>query len=160
MQPKGRMLRDENRQFVADLIKDMPLRQDLLIEYLHRIQDACGHVHADNICALADIMKLSQVEIYEVASFYDHFDVVKEGASPPPPLTIRICTSLSCMLQGAEQLRAEVSAKLAGAQVRVVPAPCMGGCDCAPAVRVGNREVGHATCEKIADLVTQGATTT
>jgi len=149
--PKGRQLDETALAEVVSLLAAMPQRRDLLIEYLHRIQDEFGCLSARHLRALAEWMRLSQAEVYEVASFYDHFDIVKEGETPPSPLTIRVCDSLSCMLAGAEALIAELQTGTDPARVRVVRAPCMGACDVAPAARIGNREVGHASA---ADLLT------
>ena len=102
---KGRQLQDDAWQDVRELLGDAPRRADLLIEYLHRIQDAYGHLSAPHLRALAEEMRLSMAEVYEVATFYAHFDVVKEGETPPPALTIRVCDSLSCELAGAQELK-------------------------------------------------------
>ena len=101
--PKGRQLDDAAWAQVQDLLGDRPRQRDLLIEFLHLIQDTYGHLSAAHMRALAEEMRLSQAEVYEVASFYAHFDLVKEGESPPPALTIRVCDSLSCELAGAQQ---------------------------------------------------------
>ena len=103
-------------------------------------------------------MRLSQVEVYEVASFYDHFDVVKEGESIPAPLTIRVCDSVTCMCMGADKLLVDLKGTVDPSEIRIVPAPCMGGCDVAPAVRIGDREVGHATVEGLMDMAQSGDT--
>jgi formate dehydrogenase len=154
--PKGRQLDETALSEIASLLAVMPRRRDLLIEYLHRIQDEFGCLSARHLRALAEWMRLSQAEVYEVASFYDHFDIVKEGEAPPPPLTIRVCDSLSCMLAGAEALIAELQAGVDPATVRIVRAPCMGGCDVAPAARIGDREVGKATADGLATLAKAG----
>ncbi|GIL03106.1 MAG: NADH-quinone oxidoreductase subunit F [Alphaproteobacteria bacterium] len=155
--PKGRQLDEAALAEVRALLGDQAVRRDLLIEYLHLIQDRHGHLSARHLRALAEMMRLSQAEIYEVASFYDHFDIVREGEAPPPPLTIRICDSLSCMLAGAEALLAKVEVGVDPARVRVARAPCMGGCDVAPAGRVGNREVGHADADTLLALAAGAA---
>jgi len=129
-----------------------PRRRDLLIENLHRIQDACGHLSAAHLAALAEEMRLSQAEVYEVATFYHHFDVVREGETPPPALTIRVCDSLSCELAGSARLLKELSL---GKNVRVIPAPCVGRCESAPVAVVGQNPVGGATVEKVADAVSR-----
>src|SRR5580698_11376443 len=102
--PKGRGLDDAALTEIRALLGDRPRRRDLLIEFLHLIQDRWGFLSASRLRALAEEMRLSQAEVYEVASFYDHFDVVKEGQTPPPPLTIRVCGSISCALAGSEEL--------------------------------------------------------
>lgn len=150
--PKGRELDFTALGDVETAIEDMPRRRDLLIEYLHRIQDRFGCLSAAHLRALAETLRLSQAEIFEVASFYDHFDIVKEGEAPPPPVTIRVCDSLSCNLAGAEKLIAELESGADPAQFRVLRAPCMGGCDVAPAARIGDLEVGHAMAD---DLLSQ-----
>ena len=98
-------------------------------------------------------MRLAQAEIYEVATFYAHFDVVAEGETPPPPLTIRVCDSLSCALAGAETLRASLESGLDPKEVRVVRAPCMGRCDTAPVLELGHHHIDHATPEKTAEAI-------
>ena len=147
--PKGRQLDDQALSEVQDLLGDRERRRDLLIEFLHLIQDKFGHLSAAHIRALADEMKLAQAEIYEVATFYAHFDVVKEDETPPPALTIRVCDSLSCELAGAEQLRAALEDGLDPSQVRVLRAPCMGRCDTAPTLEIGHNHIDHATVEKV-----------
>src|ERR687887_1401089 len=138
--PKGRQIDPRAADEIAALLLDRPRRRDLLIEHLHLIQDKYGHISAAHMAALAAEMKLSQTEVYEVATFYAHFDVVKEGETPPPPVTVRVCDSLSCAMVGAERLLRELPGTL-GANVRVVRAPCMGACDRAPVVAVGHTQV-------------------
>ena len=116
------------------LLGERPRRRDLLIEHLHLIQDRYGHLSAAHLAALAAEMKLALTEVYEVATFYAHFDVVKEGETPPPPVTVRVCDSLSCAMAGAERLLRELPGRL-GPNVRVIHAPCMGACDQAPVAR-------------------------
>ncbi|MGN6765055.1 MAG: NADH-quinone oxidoreductase subunit NuoE family protein, partial [Rhizobiaceae bacterium] len=150
--PKGRGLDDAALREVQALLGSRARRRDLLIEFLHLIQDAYGHLSAAHLRALAHEMRLSQAEVYEVASFYDHFDVVKEGETPPPALTIRVCDSVSCMLAGAETLVGALQKGADPASVRVVRAPCMGRCADAPAARIGDCEVGHATVEGLLEM--------
>ncbi len=147
--PKGRQLEDQPWADVRDLLGDRPRRRDLLIEYLHLIQDAFGHLSAAHLRALAEEMRMSMAEIYEVATFYAHFDVVKEGETPPPALTIRVCDSLSCELAGAQALKAALEDGLDASQVRVLRAPCMGRCDTAPVLEIGHNHIDHATPEKV-----------
>ncbi|MCE8511026.1 NAD(P)H-dependent oxidoreductase subunit E, partial [Ruegeria pomeroyi] len=156
--PKGRVYSDEGLAAVRALLGDRPRRRDLLIEFLHLIQDACGHLSADHLAALAFEMKLGQAEVYETATFYAHFDVVKEGETPPPALTIRVCDSLSCELAGAEQLRAALEEGLDPGQVRVLRAPCMGRCDTAPVLELGHNHIDHATPEKVRAAIAAGDT--
>lgn len=147
--PKGRQVQLDALEEVRALLTDRSRRRDLLIEHLHLIQDRYGHLSAAHLAALAAEMKMALTEVYEVATFYAHFDVVKEGETPPPPVTVRVCESLSCTMRGAEKLLAELPGKL-GANVRVVRAPCMGACDHAPAVAVGHVQTFNATPDKVA----------
>nr|WP_157020210.1 NAD(P)H-dependent oxidoreductase subunit E [Mesorhizobium xinjiangense] len=158
--PKGRALDDVALEEIRDLLGNRPRRRDLLIEYLHLAQDRYGHLSAAHLRALAEEMRLSQTEVYEVATFYDHFDVVKEGETPPPPLTIRVCDSVSCMLAGCESLLSELTATADPNSVRVVRAPCMGRCGTAPAARIGDREVDHASAEGLLQMARDGETDT
>ena len=155
--PKGRQLDDVALDEVRMLLGDAPRRRDLLIEHLHAIQDAHGCLEARHLRALAEEMRLAQAEVYEVASFYDHFDVVKEGEAKPAPLTIRVCDSISCMLAGAEPLLAGLEADVDPAMIRVLRAPCMGRCATAPAARIGDREVDHASAEALLAMADAGA---
>src|ERR1700730_10367456 len=126
--PKGRQVDPTALEEVCALLGEPERRRDLLIEHLHLIQDRYGHLAAAHLTALAHEMKLALTEVYEVATFYAHFDVVKEGETPPPAITVRVCDSLSCAMAGAEKLFAKLPKKL-GKDVRVVRAPCMGACD-------------------------------
>src|SRR5690348_17809535 len=134
--PKGRQVDVAALEEVQALLTDRPRRRDLLIEHLHLIQDLYGYISAEHLAALALEMKLAQTEVYEVATFYSHFDVVKDGP-PPPAITVRVCDSLSCAMAGAEALLAQLPGLL-GKDVRVVRAPCMGACDRAPVCAVGH----------------------
>ncbi|MDH4180638.1 MAG: NAD(P)H-dependent oxidoreductase subunit E [Betaproteobacteria bacterium] len=154
---KGRGVDPAALAEVRALLGDAPRRRDLLIEHLHRVQDAHGCLSAAHLAALAQEMRLAQAEVYEVASFYHHFDVVKEGVAAPPRVTVRVCETLSCAMAGAEALRREVE-RLAGAGVRVVRAPCLGRCDSAPAAVVGKRPIERATAQMIAAALRDGAT--
>ena len=156
--PKGRQLDDQAWAEVQALLGARPRRRDLLIEFLHLIQDAYGYLSAAHLRALAEEMRLSQAEVYEVATFYAHFDVVKEDETPPPALTIRVCDSLSCELAGAQQLKAALEDGLDPAQVRVLRAPCMGRCDTAPVLELGHNHIDHATVEKVAAAIAAGDT--
>src|SRR5271163_898677 len=147
--PKGRQVDPKAHEEILALLTDRPRRRDLLIEHLHLIQDHYGHLSAAHLAALAAEMKLALTEVYEVATFYAHFDVVKEGETPPPPVTVRVCDSLSCALLGAEHLLAELPKKL-GPSVRVQRAPCMGACDRAPVCAVGHVQVMQADGAKVA----------
>lgn len=157
LHPKGRVLAEHEVGAVKALIGDGPYERPLLIEYLHKIQDLEGCLPAGHLHALAELMRIPMAEVYEVATFYDHFEVVRDGEARPEPITIRVCDSLSCMLAGAERLISELEAKpLAG--VRVLRAPCIGSCDTAPAAHVGHRHVDHASVKGIAKLAKAGAT--
>jgi formate dehydrogenase len=134
---------------VRVLLGERPRRRDLLIEHLHLIQDKFGHLSAAHLRALAEEMRLSMAEVYEVATFYAHFDVVKEDETPPPALTIRVCDSLSCELAGAQTLMTALEDGMDAGAVRVLRAPCMGRCDTAPTVELGHNHIDHATVEKI-----------
>ena len=155
---KGRPLDEVALGEVDSLLGDAPRRRDLLIEHLHKIQDHFGCLEAKHLRALAETMKLSMAEVYEVASFYDHFDIVKEGEEKPAPVTIRVCDSLSCMMAGAEMLISELDNGADASKIRIMRAPCMGGCDVAPAARVGDREVGNATVDELLALAASGST--
>src|SRR5690242_9521291 len=150
--PKGRQVDPQALVEVRGLLTDRPRRRDLLIEHLHLIQDQYGCLSAAHLAALASEMKMALTEVYEVATFYAHFDVVKEGELPPPPITVRVCNSLSCAMAGAEKLMKDLASKL-GREVRVVHAPCMGGCDHAPACAVGHVQTLNATVESVTAAV-------
>ena len=147
--PKGRQVDDAALADVRALLSDRPRRRDLLIEHLHLIQDHYGHLSAQHLNALADEMRMAQTEVYEVATFYAHFDVVKDGEVRPPALTIRVCDSLSCELAGAQALKSALEDGLDPAKVRVLRAPCMGRCDTAPALEIGHNHIDFATVEKV-----------
>ena len=154
--PKGRPIEAAARDSVRALLGAGPLRRDLLIEYLHRLQDAQGSLPVSLLTALAEAMRLAPAEVYEVASFYHHFDVLADGETPPPSLTVRVCESLSCTMSGAGQLLASLREQL-GDTVRVQPVPCVGHCDGAPVAVVGQRPVCRASPEAVAALVAQAS---
>ena len=147
--PKGRQFEDEALSEVKSLLANRPRQKDLLIEFLHLIQDKYGYLSAQHLCALAEELKLSMAEVYEVASFYAHFDIVKEDETPPPKLTIRVCDSLSCELAGAQKLREELQNGLDPNEVRVLRAPCMGRCDTAPTLEIGHNHIDFASPGKV-----------
>ena len=155
--PKGRTLEVDALDEVRSLLGEAPRRRDLLIEHLHRIQDHFGHLSDRHLLALAQEMGLTAAEVYEVATFYHHFDVVKDGAEPPPELTIRVCDSIACEMAGAAELLETLRERL-GARVRVMPAPCIGRCDSAPAVFVEDHVVEQATVESIEGYVAEEKT--
>jgi formate dehydrogenase len=145
---KGRQLESEALAEVRSVLGEGERRRDLLIEYLHAIQDKFGHLSAAHLQALAEDMRLPMAEVYEVATFYAHFDVVLDGEETPAPLTIRVCDSLTCEMKGAQALLKQLPEKL-GREVRVVRAPCMGRCAEAPVAEVGHRHIVHATVESL-----------
>jgi formate dehydrogenase beta subunit len=153
--PKGRVLKSEEVAALRALLGERPRARELLIEYLHLIQDAEGCLPEGQLHALAEELKLPMAEVYEVATFYAHFDVVADGEPRPPRLTVRVCDSLSCMLAGAEQLVAGLEAeRLEG--VRVVRAPCIGACHAAPAAEVGHHRLDCASVAKVRECVARG----
>src|SRR5262249_52527949 len=154
--PKGRQVEPQALDEVRALLGDGPRRRDLLIEHLHLIQDRYGHLSAAHLAALAEEMKLALTEVYEVATFYAHFDVVKEDETPPPAVTVRVCDSLSCAMAGSEHLLHDLPSRF-GPDIRVVRAPCMGACDRALVCAVGHVQVMGATPESVAAAVAQGA---
>ena len=147
--PKGRQVDPRALEEVRTLLGERERRRDLLIEHLHLIQDRYGYLSAAHLAALAQEMRLALTEVYEVATFYAHFDVVKEGDTPPPAVTVRVCDSLACALKGAERLLEELPQKL-GPNVRVVRAPCMGACDRAPVCAVGHVQIMQADAANVA----------
>jgi len=153
--PKGRVVDPAASHEVRQLVGRGPLQRDMLIEYLHMLQDHAGHLSARHLAALAREMGLAQAEVYEVASFYHHFDIVKEGDLPPAALTVRVCDGLSCEMAGARDLLARLP-QILGKDVRVIAAPCIGRCEQAPAAVVGQNPVPHATCEAVAARVQAG----
>jgi formate dehydrogenase len=155
--PKGRPVDPVAREEIARLLEGAPREREYLIENLHRIQDRFGHLSAAHLNALAEWMKLAMAEVYEVATFYHHFDVVKEGETAPAKLTVRVCDTLSCAMAGAQDLLDKLP-KLLGPDVRVIPAPCIGRCDQAPAVCIGQNAFGHAKADEVAKCVKEGKT--
>jgi NADH:ubiquinone oxidoreductase subunit F (NADH-binding)/NADH:ubiquinone oxidoreductase subunit E len=154
--PKGRRVDEEARADVLSLLGDLPRRRDLLIEHLHRVQDHFGCLSAAHLVALAAEMKLAMAEVYEVATFYHHFDVVKEGDVPPPAITVRVCDSISCEIAGSAALLSALPALL-GSEVRILRAPCVGRCETAPVAVVGQNPVPYANVEAISGLVNAAA---
>jgi formate dehydrogenase beta subunit len=150
--PKGRQVDADAQDEVRALLGKDSRERTYLIEYLHRVQDHYGHLSAPHLAALASEMRLALAEVYETATFYAHFDVVKEGQTPPPEITVRVCDSLTCAMFGGDKLREDLQAKL-GPAVRVVRAPCVGLCDCAPAAEVGHNFLQTASIESVAHAV-------
>jgi formate dehydrogenase beta subunit len=155
--PKGRRVDALALVQVQQLLGDVSRQRDMLIEHLHKIQDGFGHLSAAHLAALAQEMWLPQAEVFEVASFYHHFDIVKEGEAAPPSLTVRVCDGLSCSLAGAEDLLKRLP-KLLGEGVRVIAAPCVGRCEQAPAVVVGQHPVAPACASSVVAAVAAGQT--
>jgi formate dehydrogenase beta subunit len=156
--PKGRQVDPQALEDVRALLGDAPRRRDLLIEHLHKIQDRYGCIAAPHMVALAAEMKMAMTEVYEVATFYHHFDVIKEGETPPPAITVRVCDSIACELAGAHRLLEQLPARL-GTGVRVLHAPCVGHCETAPVAVVGQNPIPHATVERIDEAVQNGQIT-
>ena len=153
--PKGRLLDPKDRERIVEIVGEAPLARDMLIEYLHNIQDTEHCLPAGLLHALAERMRIPMAEIYEVASFYAHFYIVDDDEERPAPVTIRVCDSVSCMMAGAETLIAKLqNAALNG--VRVVRAPCMGRCAAAPVCEVGHRHVDDASLARVTAIVESG----
>jgi formate dehydrogenase len=153
--PKGRQIDPAAQAEIRQLLAESPRRRDYLIEYLHLIQDRFGCLSAVHLVALAEQLRMPLAEVYEVASFYSRFDVVREGEEPPPALTVRVCDSISCELAGARDLLVELAGQ-AGNAIRVIRAPCMGRCDQAPVVEIGQYHLGEATCPSVMQAVHDG----
>lgn len=156
--PKGRAVEPAALAEVQKLLGSASRARDQLIEHLHKLQDRFGHLSARHLVALAREMDLAQTEVYEVASFYHHFDIVKEGGTTPPQLTVRVCDGLACEMAGAQDLLQRLPALL-GREVRVLAAPCIGRCEQAPAVVVGQHPLAQATPAAVAEAVRSGRTT-
>ena len=155
--PKGRQVDPCAQKEIEALLGTGARQRDLLIEYLHRVQDHFGQISAAHLEALADVMSLAFAEVFETATFYAHFDVVKEHEHDIPKLTVRVCDSLTCSMFGAEPLLKALEAEL-GNEVRVIRAPCVGLCDVAPAVEVGHHFLHHANVEKVKSAIGHGDT--
>jgi formate dehydrogenase beta subunit len=155
--PKGRQVDPGALHEIEALLGNRPRQRDMLIEYLHLIQDKYRQISAAHLAALAEEMKLSFAEVFETATFYAHFDIVKEGEPDIAPLTIRVCDSLTCAMLGGERLLRELENK-AGPGIRVVRAPCVGRCDTAPAAEVGHNFVDHATVLNVLAAAKSGDT--
>jgi formate dehydrogenase len=143
----------EDLDFLEALLHPIELRRDLLIEHLHIIQDHYGFLSEKNLTLLSKLLKISKVEVYEVASFYAHFDIVKNDEVPPPNMTIRVCNSLSCELSGSSELEAQLLENYNSKEVRILKAPCMGRCFAAPTVEIGHYHLDNADIIKIRDAV-------
>ena len=150
--PKGRQVSQDAVATIKNIIGQSPVRRDLLIEYLHALQDHFGCLHTENLVALAHIMNLPLAEVYETATFYAHFTIIAEDENSPPPITLRVCDSLTCEMFGAQQLLAGLQDEF-GHRARVLRAPCMGRCNVAPTVEVGHNHVDHATINSVLSAV-------
>ncbi|HEX4151745.1 MAG TPA: NADH-ubiquinone oxidoreductase-F iron-sulfur binding region domain-containing protein [Steroidobacteraceae bacterium] len=159
--PRGRIVSPAALAEVQALVGSGELRHDLLIEYLHLINDRYKQLSAPHLAALARLMGLAQAEVYEVATFYHHFDVVKEerdGTVPAPvALTVRVCDGLSCEMAGAKALLERLP-KILGREVRVIPAPCVGRCEQAPVAVVHQNPIAGATLDSVKQAVAAGET--
>ena len=152
---KGRSIDPQAREEIIELLGEAPRRRDLLIEHLHKIQDRYGCLSARHMVALAAEMKMAMTEVYEVATFYHHFDVVKEGESAPPAITVRVCDSIACELAGSRELLEQLPLLL-GTDVRVLHAPCVGRCETAPVAVIGQNPIPYATTEQVLNAVKDG----
>src|SRR6201984_1462310 len=155
--PKGRQVDPHAADEIAKLLGARPRRRDLLIEHLHLIQDTYKQISAAHLAALADASRVSFAEVFETATFYAHFEVVKEGEPDIAPLTIRVCDSITCAMMGAEKLLEELQ-DAAGPGIRVVRAPRVGFCDSAPVAEVGHHYVLNATTAEVLDTAARGET--
>src|SRR6267154_5190454 len=147
--PKGRSVDPQALIEVRALLGGDPRRADLLIEYLHRIQDRYGHISSAHVVALAAEMKLAMTQVYEVATFYHHFDVIKDSEAAPPRFTVRVCDSLACEMAGAQELLGQLR-KQARPDVRFVAVPCVGRCEVAPVAVVGHTPLERASVFTVA----------
>ena len=150
--PKGRQVLEQSINDLRAIIGNSDLKRDLLIEYLHLIQDHNGFISSQMLEALSNEMKIPLVEVWEVASFYDHFDLIKDDEIPPPPTTIRVCNSLSCFLNGSENLINELKQNTSN-EIRIIEAPCLGACDMAPTAAKGHKLIPKANKEKVLDIL-------
>tara|TARA_S200000501_G_scaffold111871_1_gene105182 strand:- start:7230 stop:8978 length:1749 start_codon:yes stop_codon:yes gene_type:complete len=145
---KGRQIDPTALAEVKNTLGHRPRKRDLLIEHLHLFQDKFGYLSLAHLAALAHEMKMAMAEVYEVATFYAHFDVVRENECPPPAITLRVCDSLTCSMFGAERILSELNASLDN-NFRVVRAPCIGACDKAPVAAVGHNLIENVSSEKL-----------
>ncbi len=150
--PKGRQVLEQSINDLRAIIGNSDLKRDLLIEYLHLVQDHNGFISSQMLEALSNEMKIPLVEVWEVASFYDHFDLIKDDEIPPPPTTIRVCNSLSCFLNGSENLINELKQNTSN-EIRIIEAPCLGACDMAPTAAKGHKLIPKANKEKVLDIL-------
>ena len=144
--------------FLKEVLLPLELRRDLLIEHLHKIQDYFGCLSEKNLTLLAKLINISKVEVYEVASFYAHFDIVKKGEAAPPKTTIRVCNSLSCELYGSIELKDDLSKRYKNKDIRILNAPCMGRCASAPVIEIGHYHLEKADLEKVDQAIQNNLT--
>ena len=150
--PKGRQVEPRALEEVREILGKRPRRRDLLIEHLHLFQDRFGHISAAHLVALAHEMSMAMAEVYEVASFYAHFDIVKDTDTAPPPITVRVCDSLTCAMFGAAGLMSDLTDH-DQAGIRIVRAPCLGACDKAPVAAIGHTLLEHAEVTTISEAI-------
>ena len=154
--PKGRQVDDATVYNIKSVLGDLEIRRDLLIEALHKVQDAYGYISAPDMAALAEIFRLSQAEVYEVGSFYHHFNIVKEDQKKPFKSKLRICDGLSCEMAGANTLFHRIKEKFSAEKIEVEKVPCIGRCSSAPAARFNRTPVDHSDVEKIVEIHRSG----
>lgn len=153
--PKGRQPQDADIKAVRDVLGGAALDRGLLIEHLHTLNDAHGFLSVGHLSALAHVMGLAQIDVYETASFYAHFHMPGENDPPPAPLTLRICDGPACRMAGAKAVLHDALAAFSP-QVNVVAAPCQGACDTAPSAILGQRRI--ADVDELGTLVRAGDT--
>ena len=152
--PKGRQVEQKNFDEIKILFKNIIIKRDELIEYLHLLQDNYGVLFDKHLVALSEITKLPLSEIYEIATFYAHFNVVKNQTSFDPIKVVRVCESLTCELFGSQKILKDLKKQNIN-NIKIVPGPCMGRCDVAPTVCVGKNYVDHATKEKVIETISK-----
>ncbi len=157
-QTRGRQVDPVSAAQIAALLGDRPRRRDELIEYFHLVQDKFNQLSAEHLAAIADDLNIPLAEVFEVATFYAHWDIVKEGETPPPPLTVRVCDSLTCQLYDSESLLKQLSESV-GNEVRILRGPCMGRCEGAPVACVGHNHLTKCTLKNLTAAINTGATT-
>jgi len=150
--PKGRQVDDTSYQEIVLLLANIEIVRDELIEYLHLIQDNFGCLYDKHLTALAEFMKIPLAEVYEVATFYAHFNVVKDSNIKAPKVTIRVCESLTCEMFGSQEILKSLSS-INNDSFNIVPGPCMGRCQHAPTVSVGKNYVDNANVDKVLKIV-------
>ena len=151
--PKGRGFDDDSISEIKVLISSLPLSRDMLIEYLHLVQDKYRCIRKKHLGALSYILKIPFAEAFEVATFYAHFDVINDEDAPPPEITVRVCNGLTCEIKGAKKIISELKKNTNKNDVRILTAPCMGLCDVAPACEVGHKHFKDITSKKVLDAI-------